>query len=211
MKCAALCLLVGMASGASAQWWYNGDPDNSNGMAAEFNTTVSDAYVFENFDHAGGVIDFIMGNFYNSTVTRGYMYEIRSGVSNGFGGTLLAGGDTDGPWTNTRNGWDNFGFLGYQLLADIPDISLPAGEYMMALSPIGDGTGRAFVQTTSGANAWGSPINDYRNWFQSGYFGVTYAESYQGAPGYSYAVNYWPAPPSAALLGLGALVGRRRR
>ena len=146
------------------------------------------------------------------------MYELRSGVSNGFGGTLLAGGEVGDEWEMWRNGFDAHGFLGYTLAADLPDINLPAGEYMLALSPIGDGTGRVFVQTTSGDNALGTPINDYRNWFHSNYFGSIYAENSQQAPGYSYGVGfcYPPAPSALALLGIAALrfagpASRRRR
>lgn len=209
MKTASIIALAGLATAASAQW-YNGDPDLVNGLAAEFNTDIDDAYVFENFQHAGGVIDTIYGNFFWSSNITGYMYEIRSGVSNGFGGTLLASGTTDGAYSMVTNGFDNFGFLGYTLTADIPNINLGAGEYMMALSPVGDGAGRGFVQTTSGANGVGTPSVDNRNWFHSAYFGTTYAEDYQGYPGYSYGYTV-PAPASAALLGLGALVARRRR
>jgi hypothetical protein len=209
MKTASIIALAGLATVASGQW-YNGDPDLVNGLAAEFNTTVSDAYVFENFNHGGGAVDVLYGNFFWSSSITGYSYEIRSGMSNGFGGTLHQSGTTDGAYSMVPNGFDNFGFLGYTLTADIPDINLGAGEYMMAISPIGNGTGRGFVQTTSGANSIGSPINDYRNWFQSAYFGATYIENYQGMPGFSYGVVV-PAPASAALLGLGALVARRRR
>jgi len=209
MKTASIIALAGLTAAASAQW-YNGDPDLVNGLAAEFNTAVADAYVFENFNHGGGAIDLLYGNFFWSSNITGYTYEIRSGMSNGFGGTLHASGTTDGGYSMVPNGFDNFGFIGHTLTADIPDVNLGAGQYMMAISPVGDGQGRGFVQTTSGANSVGTPINDYRNWFHSNYFGVTYGENYQGVPGFSYGVTI-PAPASAALLGLGALVARRRR
>ncbi len=208
MKTVSILAIAGIAAAASAQW-YNGDPDLTNGLAAEFNTVVSDAYVFEDFNHGGGTITDIYGNFFWSSSITGYMYEIRSGMSNGFGGTLHASGNTDGAYSMVPNGFDAFGFTGYTLSADIADLSLGAGTYMVALSPIGNFTGRGFVQTTSGANGVGSPNDNDLNWFHSGYFGATYAESYQGAD-FSYGVNV-PAPASVALLGLGALVARRRR
>ncbi|VAX41999.1 hypothetical protein MNBD_PLANCTO03-2449 [hydrothermal vent metagenome] len=208
MKAWTYIVLAGIASVASAQW-YNGDPDNENGLSAEFNTSVSDAYVFEDFDHAGGTITDIWGNYYIDGGVFGYKYEIRSGVSNGFGGTLHASGSTDGSYTVTPNGWDGFGFVAYTVAADIADIDLARGTYMLALSVGGNGSGRAFVQSTSGTNGVGTPNDNDLNWFRSGYFGADYVESYQGLD-YSYGVNV-PAPASVVLLGLGGLVGSRRR
>ena len=200
-----------LGSAASGQW-YNGDPDLSGGTSAEFNTLVTDSYMFEDFDHPGGPITAIYANYLFNAVLTGYKYEIRSGMSNGFGGTLHRSGDTDGPYSlqyNDGAGWDGFGFLSYHLFADIPDLDLAPGVYMVALSPIGDGTGRAFVQTTSGENGVGSPNDNDLNWLHSGYFGLEYQENYSGED-FSYGVEI-PAPASAALLGLGALVARRRR
>ena len=208
MKTVTLLVAAGLATAASAQW-YNGDADRTNGLAAEFNTDVGDAYVFEDFDFAGGTITDIFGNYYISTTVTGYMYEIRSGMSNGFGGNLLASGNTDGAFSVSPNGWDDFGFTGYTLAADIDDLTLAAGTYMVALSPIGNGSGRAFVQTTSGANGYGTPNDNNLNWFFSNTFGANYIENYQGAD-FSYGVNI-PAPASVALLGLGGLAATRRR
>lgn len=205
-------VLAALASGAAAQW-YNGDPDNVNGQAAEFNTIVSDAFVFENFNHGGGSFYSGFGNFYISTNVQGCIYELRSGVSNGFGGTRIAGGDVGDRWRLVRNHVDGHGYLGYTLHMWLPGpgFNLPAGEYMLAISPIGDGTGRAFVQTTSGEDSWGTPINDYRNWFYSTYFAANYSENQLGAAGYSYGLG-WPAPPSSlAILAFAALASRRRR
>ena len=197
-----------LSSGASGQW-YNGDADLENGLSAEFNTSVSDAYVFEDFDHAGGTITDIWGNYFIDGGVHGYKYEIRSGVSNGFGGTLHASGSTDGAYTVTANGWDGFGFSGFTVAADIVDINLSAGTYMIALSVGGNGSGRAFVQSTDGANGVGNPNDNNINWFRSNYFDADYIESYQGVD-YSYGVSV-PAPDSVAVLGLGVFAARHRR
>jgi len=213
MKTAVLFVVAGFASAASAQF-YGGDPDLVNGLAAEFNTAVGDAYVFDDFNHGGGAITDIYGNFFSSTTITGYMYEIRSGISNGFGGTLHASGNTDGAYSKTLNGFNAFGFLGYTIAADIPDVNLAAGTYHIALSEKGNGAGRAFVQTTSGANGVGSPIGNGNAYFHSGSFGVTYgrvSDQLGFDADFSYGVNVIPAPASLALLGLGGLVARRRR
>lgn len=207
------CLIVsGVASVASAQW-YNGDPDLNGGTSAEFNTLVSDSYMFEDFDHAGGIITDLFGNYYMDFSPVGFMYEIRSGMSNGFGGTLHASGETDGVYSlkyNEGKDWDAFGFLSYRLSADIVDVIFAAGTYMVALSPIGEGIGRAFIQTTSGENGVGSSIDNDLNWFHSDHFGYNYQERVADGEDYSYGVNV-PAPASVALLGFGSLVGSRRR
>jgi hypothetical protein len=214
----AICIvLAGLASGATAQRWYNGDPDNVNGLSAEFNTTVSDAFVFDNFNHYSGIVSAAWGNFYISTDVQGCMYQLRSGVSNGFGGTLHAGGEVDDGWEMRRNGFNNYGFLGYTIAVHFPEIRLPTGEYWLALSPIGDGTGRVFAQTTSGDNAEGTPFNDDNSFFYSVYFGSNYGRAGDqlgiNPCDFSYGVGWWypPAPPSLALLAFAGLASRRRR
>lgn len=212
MKTVTLLVAAGLATAASAQF-YGGDPDLVNGLAAEFNTDVVDAYVFDDFDHGGGTITDIYGNFFSSTSVQGYMYEIRSGMSNGFGGNLMASGNTDGAFSMVANGFDAFGFTGYTLSADIADVNLAAGTYHLALSVIGNGGGRAFVQTTSGANSVGSPISNGNAYFFSNQFGTNYgnvSDQLGFDADFSYGVNI-PAPASAALLGLGGLVATRRR
>ncbi len=214
MKALSILAVAGIAAAAVAQPdWYNGDPDGVNAISAEFNTDIGDSFLFEDFDHNGGTIEGLFGNFLISTNVTGYMWEIRSGVSNGSGGTLHAAGDTDGDWSLTRSGWDSFGMISYNFCADIPDLTLPAGTYMMALSPIGDGQGRSFLQTTSGAGGIGSPNDNDLNWFHSDFSGVTYAENVMPGNDFSYGINgvCIPAPASVALLGLGGLSAVRRR
>ncbi len=188
--------------------WYNGDPDLVGGRSAEFNTVVTDSYVLEDFDFGGGTITDIWGNFFMDFTAVGYMYEIRSGMSNGFGGTLHASGNTDGPFSQSLNGWNAFGYDGYRLSADIADVTLGAGTYMLALSPIGSGTGNSWVQSTSGLNGIGSPNANNLNWYQSGFWNLNYWEN--NGYDFSYGVNV-PAPASVALLGLGGLIATCRR
>jgi hypothetical protein len=216
MKTVSILAIAGLATAASAQW-YNGDANRVNGLSAESNTGLGDTFTFDDFDHGGGTITDIYGNFYSSTGITGYIYEIRSGVSNGFGGTLHASGNanTDGPYSKVPNGWNDFGFTGYTISADINDVNLPAGTYFLALSEVGNGGGRAFVQTTSGANSVGTPGgNNDNSFFNSSFFGINYGPARDqlgtNPTDFSYGVNV-PAPASVALLGLGALVARRRR
>jgi len=210
----ALTVLVaaGMASVASAQF-YGGDFDGENGLSDEFNTAVGDAFVFENFNWGGGTITGIYANYLSDlSSTNGYNFEIRSGVSAGNGGTLEASGTGTGTWAT--NGMDGFGFTGRRLDSDAMSVNLPAGMYWVALAPIGFGSGRAFVDTTSGLNSVGSPINDDNNYFTSNTFGFNFEPVVNvlgSGADFSYGVNGVPAPGALALLGLGGLASIRRR
>lgn len=214
MKTAALLAIAGFAVAANAQTiFYGGDPDLVNGLSAEFNTNVGDAYTFDDFDHPGGTVVSIFGNYFADYTPVGYEYEIRQGMSTGNGGTLVASGSTDGAFTWAPNGFDAFGFRGFRMDADIADVNLPAGTYHIALSPRGQGSGRSFVQTTSGANSIGSPIGNGNAFFHSSTFGVNYGnvrDQLGFDADFSYGVVV-PAPASLALLGLGGLAAARRR
>ena len=206
----AITALTITAAAHAQTAWYNGDPDLVNGRPAEFNTLATDAYVFEDFNFGGGTITDIWGNYFWSSNITGFMYEIRSNMSNGFGGTLHASGNTNGAYTMAPNGFDFSWIDGYTLSADIPDITLGAGTYMLALSPIGDGTGNGFVQTTSGTNGIGSPIDNDLNWYHTSYYGNGFTYQQMLGTDYSYGVNV-PTPASVALLGLGGLIATHRR
>lgn len=222
----ALVCLAGLASAALAGppgEWYNGDADRQNGLACESNTFTPGfiSMVYENFDHLGGDITDVWGNFYSNTGVQGVFWEIRSGMGPGNGGSLIANGYStagNGELAISQNGWNDFGFTGFHMDLDIPDVADPGlGQYWLGLSVDGNQTGRVFVQKADGGiNAIGSPVNDSKALFHSpNVFGTNYADALQsvGQGNFSMGVNARvPGPASAALLGLGGLVaGRRRR
>ena len=161
--------------------WYNGDFNGVNGLANEKNTTIAQASVYDNFTvtAAGGwdITDVFSDNLLSTNVT-GATWEIRSGVSSGNGGTLVASGSTATP-TVTATGRSGFGFTEYQvkvsgLTVHLPQ--LPAGQfYWLNVTPIGDGTGRSFDSSTSGLNAVGTPPgNDQNAFWDSTDFGAVF-------------------------------------
>ena len=140
--------------------WYNGDFNNVNGLANEKSTTTAQASVYDNFlvTSATGwdVTDVFSDNLLTTNVT-GATWEIRSGITPGNGGTLVASGMTLTP-TVTATGRSGFGFTEFQvkvsgLSVHLPQ--LPAGQfYWLNVTPIGDGTGRSFDSDTSGLTQW---------------------------------------------------------
>ena len=204
--------------------WYNGDPDLVNGLANEINSTFSDARIYDDFLISSNtkVTGVFSNNFmsFNATQT---LWEIRSGVSPGNGGTLVAGGT--GAATQTANGFNAFGLTGYTIDVSGLNVDLLPGTYWLMVAPIGSGSGRSYVQTTSGANAVGAPPGNNGNAFwDSVSFGYNFNRVEDAGPAYDFSMGIYgssdleviPEPSSLALLALGASVmvfrfARRRR
>ncbi|HET6644128.1 MAG TPA: PEP-CTERM sorting domain-containing protein [Fimbriimonadales bacterium] len=216
MKLNRLAFLAGavFCAGNVFAVWYGGDPDLVNGLAIDF-----DAYTYDDFDVTGGGenVNYLMANVFSSTTIATANWEIRSGITNGNGGTLVASGT--GAVTQTPNGFDAFGFTGYKLEMSGMNVNLSDGRYYVGWN-VGDLAGqRCFVQTTSGANGVGTPIGDGDSWFNSpGFFFVNFgpASDQLGIDpcDFSYGVNNGvPEPATFVAIGLGlaALVARRRK
>jgi hypothetical protein len=98
-------------------------------------------------------------------------WEIRSGVSAGNGGTLLASGD--GADTVTATGRSiNVGIVLDEYTNQVAvNVTLTAGTYWLAVAPDVSNQ-NSYISTTSGANAVGSPPgNDGDSFFSSSFFG----------------------------------------
>jgi hypothetical protein len=206
--------------------WYNGDFNGVNGLANERNTTITQAAVYEDFDVTGGPMWNVTAVFSDNladTVVTGADWEIRTGVSTGNAGTLIASGTTNSPVV-TPTGRSGFGYTEY--MVEVTGLNvflpmLPSGQhYWLNVTPVGNGTGRSFNSTTSGANCVGTPCgNDANAFFNSTYYGSFFLPC--GAPESCYDFSNGvigtvvPEPATVALLisGLGALLVplRRRR
>ena len=203
--------------------WYNGDSDFVSGLANERNTLVTQAAVYDDFnvtDPMGWNVTAVFSDDLANTVFTAADWEIRAGISEGSAGTLVASGTTNSPVVTILS---DHGFIEYRvevigLNVFLP--MLPSGQhYWLNVTPVGNGTGRSFDTTTSGANCVGMPCgNDDNAFFNSTYFGYyfTNTSNVQGPYDYSNGVigTVVPEPATVALLTCGAaalLIALRRR
>ncbi len=230
MKCynlvhlALLAVLIASAGHVQAAViWFNGDPDLVNGLSNELNSSISDSKVYDDFNVTSAVtVTDLFSNNFMSFFTSSAAWEIRSSVSVGNGGTLIAFGT--GAATQTQNGFNAFGHTGYRIRVSGLSITLSPGTYWLAVTPIGTGIGRSYVSSTSGANAFGTPPGNNKNaFFYSTYYNANFdPTSNEGQP-YDFSMGVVtastsavPEPSSLAIFGVGAYVAgigavRRRR
>ncbi len=219
-----------LATFASAQCvapclFYAGDfdpnTDNSIGLSNE-----SDAHVFgnpygaatyENFEVSGSswnVTGLYTNNLSSLHPSTGY-WEIRQGLSDGNGGTLIASGT--GALTHTATGRVGLGLAEYNDLVSGLNLTLTPGLYWMAVVPQDlNGDGRSYNTNTFGLNQVGTNIPDDQFWNSP--FAGTYFTN-QGFEGVIQAFSAGvvgtavPEPSSLMMLGSGLLaaVGIVRR
>ena len=165
--------------------WYNGDFNGVNGLANEQNTLVGQSSIYDNFIvpapgwHVTGVFS---DNLLNTTVT-GANWEIRSGVSEGNGGTVVASGTTATPVV-TPTGRSGFGFTEFMVEVTGLSVDLAPGTYWLNVTPIGNGGGRSFDSDTSGTNCVGLPCgNDDNAFINSSDFGFVFHNTSSGDVG----------------------------
>jgi hypothetical protein len=178
--------------------WFNGDidPNGAGGWSNEINTTVSDSRIYENFnvtDAQGWTIsqmwsdDLIVltGTSNHSGAGNGWIVEsaewsLRSGVSQGNGGTVIASGISS--VTQTFLTTFNLGnYNVYQIMVSDLSIYLPQGQYWLNVTPIGTGPGtdpnaepRSFLAVTNGSGAIGPTSTPDDSFVDSTYYGVSF-------------------------------------
>jgi hypothetical protein len=197
--------------------WYNGDYNHINGLSNERNTLITQAAVYDDFDvtaplgwHVTAVFsnDLVIGG---GGIITGADWEIRTGISEGNPGTLIASGTTNMPIvTFTFHAQNEYMVEVTALNVFLP--MLPPGQhYWLNVTPVGNGTGRSANSDTSGMNCVGSPCgNDDNAFFNSTYFGTyfTNTNNYTSQPDFSMGVigNVVPEPPPWAMMAMGAVV-----
>ena len=169
--------------------WYNGDFNGVNGLANEQNTSLGDgqfASVYDDFIVPAGpgwnVTAVFSDNLTDTNIT-GATWEIRQGISEGNGGTLIASGTTVTPVV-TPTGRSGFGFTEFMVEVTGLNVSLADGTYWLNVTPIGDLSGRSFDSATSGTNCVGTPCGNNQNaFFNSNFFGANFTSTAnQGQP-----------------------------
>jgi hypothetical protein len=211
----------------AAQLWYNGNRDNRDAITNQTSSSPTgvDGRVYENFVVGANTQFTITGvfsndvknplfNFANPTTAS---WEIRSGVSAGNGGTLVAGGDgTDNVSSTGRTSTVFAPFSASEFHHEVDGLSvvLGAGTYWLSVAPDTNGALDSYwyVSTTSGAGAVGTPPgNDGNSFFSSASTGnsFTATSDIEGPGTWDYSLGVVgtavavPAPP-AVVMGLGA-------
>jgi subtilisin-like proprotein convertase family protein len=148
--------------------FYGGEFDFRNGLASEQGTLVVDARTYDDFTvPADTSVKSVMGVFQRRSpapLPTQARVQIRSGISAGNEGTAVF--DQVVPVTAVASGLFVFGSSIDTVVAQL-DVPLTAGTYHLSISPVGTGTGRYFIGTTSGARGAGSPTangNAFFSW-----------------------------------------------
>jgi hypothetical protein len=182
-----IALAVALSGGLpadAATLWYNGDYNGSsteagisNGVGINAGFGVSDVLIYDDFlipDGWSWQVDSIFSNNFLGQPVSQARWELRSGMSDGFGGTLLYSGVGSASTAPTgRSG--PLGEPEYSVSVSLVEleIALPSGRYWLMVAPVGDGTetlenaiaisatgGFDGVGFTAGANAIGLPPGD---------------------------------------------------
>ena len=219
----AVVFIVIVAAGparADTILWYNGNlAANGGGTVNEQTTNGGSFNIYDDFNvtGAGWIVDRVWSN--NSMQFTGVTqaaWSIRSGMSVGNGGTVIASGTSSATQTPTGLSNPSLGFLDYTIQVTGLNVTLAPGVYWLSVSPLVGadptvtfgGVFRSYNSRTAGANAVGTPPgNDMNSFFNSSFLGYNYAPAFgndysMGVAGTQ--VGAVPEPASITAFGIGA-------
>ena len=162
--------------------WYNGDFDgrdaleNATNLASTYNGgTLYNAFVYDDFIVPTGQTWTITSVFSNiqetnfTTLSTTATWQILSGVSAGNGGTTVASGDGAATMTATGGPVIDPSLNAFLLSETISPVVLTAGTYWLTVAPDIPPpfyfSNAAYISSTSGANAVGTPPGNDGNSF----------------------------------------------
>ena len=201
-----LTLALAISIPASAgTLWYNGDADGINSFINQNDSNFVQV-LYNDFvvpSGPGWIINYVWSNniFTNGVPTSTTAtWEIRSNMPTG---TLVASGS--GAATLTATGANVSGFAEYSVEVSGLNVILGSGTYWLAVYPNNSNGGLVGNDTTSGANAVGTPPGNNGNLF----FSTNGGASFAGPVGFDTSAGVGgtvvPEPGSLALLGTGVL------
>ncbi|HET6645025.1 MAG TPA: PEP-CTERM sorting domain-containing protein [Fimbriimonadales bacterium] len=204
--------------------FYGGDAAPRGVMESDI---LLDTWVFDDFDiSAPSAIQNLWGNFFlTAGTTTGAAWEIRSDISSGDSGTLIASGS--GAVTLTPTGRTLASFPEDQVMISGLNIVLNPGRYFMAIAVSGEDA-RGSLAITNGGDIntsgdpnpapTGGPIFNGDSFVRSPGNNFVPADIYYGSPGTRFDGSYGvggavpePATILGFLVGLAALAARRRQ
>jgi hypothetical protein len=146
--------------------WYNGDFNGVNGLSNGRNTLVTQAAVYDDFNVTAplgwNVTALFSDNLVDDhrTIT-GADWEIRTGVSEGNAGTLVASGSTNSPLVSPtgRGNFEQDEYMVEVIGLNLFLPMLPSGQhYWLNVTPVGNGTGRFLIRRPAATTAWERPV-----------------------------------------------------
>jgi hypothetical protein len=177
----------------AATLWYNGDLDNRDAASNQTATTPTgvDSLVYDDFIVPAGQKWTITSVFSNDVKTPFFTvanptsvaWQIRSGVSSGNGGTVVASGTATGSSNisvvanGTSSVFAPFSATQDTITAKNLSVVLNSGTYYLSVAPVTTGVDDTawYISSTSGLNAIGNPKgNDGNSYDESIAFGNNY-------------------------------------